>query len=176
MRIEPGPPAALRDWNPETDIWSLYHVYKDFSEADDLAAAKPAKLAEMKSLFDRAARDNHVYPIGAGLIPLLYPDQRIGTTATEWTFTDLTRRLPEFAAPDLRARHSRAVVDLTVPAQANGVVYALGGRSGGVTLYFDHGKLTYEYNGLVVTTTTLHSDQPLRSEEQTSEEYTSEIQ
>src|SRR3546814_963245 len=64
-------------------------------------------LAEMKSLFDRAARDNHVYPIGAGLIPLLYPDQRIGTTATEWTFTDLTRRLPEFAAPDLRARHSR---------------------------------------------------------------------
>src|SRR3546814_2290201 len=71
----------------------------------------------MKSLFDRAARDNHVYPIGAGLIPLLYPDQRIGTTATEWTFTDLTRRLPEFAAPDLRARHSRAVVDLTVPAQ-----------------------------------------------------------
>src|SRR3546814_17543582 len=71
------------DWNPENDIWSLYHVDKDFSEADDLAAAKPAKLAEMKSLFDRAARDNHVYPIGAGLIPLLYPDQRIGTTATD---------------------------------------------------------------------------------------------
>src|SRR3546814_10789839 len=55
---KPGPLAALRDWNPENDIWSLYHVDKDFSEADDLAAAKPAKLAEMKSLFDRAARED----------------------------------------------------------------------------------------------------------------------
>src|SRR3546814_11602107 len=107
---KPGPHAALRDWNPENDIWSLYHVDKDFSEADDLAAAKPAKLAEMKSLFDRAARDNHAYPIGAGLIPPLYPEQRIGTTATARASPVLPRGLPEFAAPDTRARTTRAAV------------------------------------------------------------------
>src|SRR3546814_1362013 len=32
---KPGPLAALRDWNPENDIWSLYHVDKDFSERSE---------------------------------------------------------------------------------------------------------------------------------------------
>jgi arylsulfatase len=53
------------------------------------------------------------------------------------------------------------IVDLTAPAQASGVVYALGGRSGGVVLYLDRGQVVYEYNGLVVATTTLRSAAPL---------------
>ena len=37
-------------------------------------------------------------------------------------------------------------VDANVPTNANGVIYALGGFSGGLTLYVKDGSLSYEYN------------------------------
>jgi arylsulfatase len=158
---KPAPIASLRTWNPDHDQWSLYRLADDYSQADDLAASHPRKQAEMQALFDQAARANHVYPIGAGLIPILYPDQRVASSAHEWHFSALTQRLPEFAAPNLRARNSRVDVTLQAPAQASGVIYALGGRSGGVVLYLDHGQLVYEYNGLVIATTRLRAPAPL---------------
>ncbi|GAB2514188.1 arylsulfatase [Pseudoxanthomonas sangjuensis] len=158
---KPGSFEALRTWNPDEDVWTLYRLDGDYSQAVDLAAAQPQKLAEMQALFDREARANKVYPIGAGFVPFLYPGQRIGSGLKEWHFSALTQRLPEFAAPNLRARNSVVAVDLDVPAQASGVVYALGGRSGGVALYFDGGYAFYEYNGMVVATTKLRSPQPL---------------
>ena len=37
------------------DVWELYHVAEDFSEADDLAAQNPAKLKELQDLFMKEA-------------------------------------------------------------------------------------------------------------------------
>ena len=37
-------------------------------------------------------------------------------------------------------------MDVDVPVNANGVLYALGGFSGGLTLYVKDGVLSYEYN------------------------------
>ena len=37
-------------------------------------------------------------------------------------------------------------MEIEVPANANGVLYALGGFSGGLTLYVKDGVLSYEYN------------------------------
>ncbi len=45
------------------DVWELYDVNKDFSQADDLAAANPEKLKELQALFLREAERNHVLPI-----------------------------------------------------------------------------------------------------------------
>jgi arylsulfatase len=45
------------------DVWELYHVSEDFSEAHDLAAKNPAKLKEMQDLFMKEAVRNHVLPI-----------------------------------------------------------------------------------------------------------------
>lgn len=154
---KPAPIATLRDWDPKADRWALYRIDQDYSQADDLAAAEPTKLAQMQALFDEQARANHVYPIGAGFVPILHPDQRVGSRATEWHLGEQTQRLPEFSAPNLRSRSSRVVVDLEAPADASGVVYALGGRSGGVVLYLDQGRVVYEYNGLVIATTVLRS-------------------
>ena len=33
------------------DVWEIYHITEDFSEAHDLAAKNPAKLKEMQDLF-----------------------------------------------------------------------------------------------------------------------------
>ena len=52
--------AAPGHW--EKDKWELYNLDDDFSEANDLAAKNPKKLAELKALFDQEAKKSHVYP------------------------------------------------------------------------------------------------------------------
>ena len=54
--------------------------------------------------------------------------------------------MPEFAAPALGNKPNVVTVDADVPAKANGVLYALGGFSGGLTCYVKDGTLSYEYN------------------------------
>jgi arylsulfatase len=54
--------------------------------------------------------------------------------------------MPEFAAPALGNKPNIVTIDADVPANANGVLYALGGFSGGLTCYVKDGTLSYEYN------------------------------
>ena len=54
--------------------------------------------------------------------------------------------MPEVAAPALGNKENLVSIDADVPANANGVLYALGGFSGGLTLYVKDGVLSYEYN------------------------------
>jgi arylsulfatase len=58
--------------------------------------------------------------------------------------------MPEFTAPGLGRQDSRVEIALTVPDNASGVLYALGGFSGGLTLFMDAGHLIYEYNMLII--------------------------
>lgn len=153
--------AGLINWNPDNDQWALYELDGDYSQAVDVAAKYPEKLAELQTDFDTQAKANHVYPLGAGMLPLLRPSERIGSRQTAWHFGAETRRLPDFAAPRLGARSNRVVVEADVPAKANGVLYADGGMAGGVTLYFNQGTLCYEYNGAAVARTRLCSPKPL---------------
>jgi arylsulfatase len=70
---------------------------------------------------------------------------------THWTFDATTTRLPEFAAPGLGRESNRVVVDATFgPSVVSGVLYALGGIGGGLTLYLDKGHLVYEYNMMMI--------------------------
>jgi hypothetical protein len=41
-------------------------------------------------------------------------------------------------------------VEAELPESASGVLYALGGASGGLTLYMDRGRLVYEYNMMII--------------------------
>src|SRR4029079_5888689 len=45
------------------DVWELYNVNEDFSEANNLADKNPEKLKELQAIFDKEAIKNHVYPI-----------------------------------------------------------------------------------------------------------------
>ena len=42
------------------------------------------------------------------------------------------------------------VVDADIGENASGVLYALGGIGGGLTLYLDKGHLVYEYNMMMI--------------------------
>jgi arylsulfatase A-like enzyme len=49
--------------NYDNDVWELYNLNEDFNERVDLAKSNPAKLKELKALFDVQAEKYHVYPL-----------------------------------------------------------------------------------------------------------------
>ena len=143
----PGLPKGIKQWTPDKDKWELYDLNKDWSQANDLAGTMPTKVADMKDLFLIEFTKNKGLPIGGGLwIPVLHPELRLTPPYTSWTFAGAITRMPEVAAPALGNKENRVSVDTDVPANPNGVIYALGGFSGGLTLYVKDGTLSYEYN------------------------------
>src|SRR5213083_3004216 len=133
------------------DVWELYDVAQDFSEAKDLAATNPAKLKELQDLFTKEAIKNHVLPIDdrrserfnaaiAGRPDLMgdrtsltvYPGM---TGMTENAFINVKNRSYTITAP----------VELK-DANTNGVIIAQAGAFGGWVLYMKDGKVHHEYN------------------------------
>jgi hypothetical protein len=157
-----GWPPGIADWTPDQDEWRLYNLDEDWSQANDLAAQMPEKLAQMKETFAIEAARNSVYPVGGGLwIVVYHPELRISTPYREWTFGPDITRMPEFCAPALGNRANLVTIDAELPEHAAGVLYALGGSSGGLTCYLDDGHLCYEYNLFIIMRTKIRSEQPL---------------
>ena len=141
---------GLADWDSSKAVWELYDLSNDFSQMHDLAKANPGKLEEMKKLFLAQAKENKVFPIGAGIWLRIHPEDRIKTPYTSWTFDDTTTRMPEFSAPAIGNTSNTITIDLECGAEANGVLYALGGAGGGLTCYMDKGHLMFEYNLMII--------------------------
>lgn len=146
----PSTARRLASWDAATEAWELYHIDEDFSQAHDLASAHPDKLAALKDLFKEVSRDNLVWPIGAGLWLRIHPEDRIASPYTHWRFDGATTRMPEFTAPGLGRQDSHVEVALELSQGASGVLYALGGFSGGISLFMDKGILVYEYNMMII--------------------------
>jgi arylsulfatase len=157
----PASVPRIAKWDSATDEWELYNLQTDFSQADNLAAQMPDKLAALKKEFLALSEDNQGFPIGAGNWLRLHPEDRVKTPYTSWTFTQNTHRMPEFAAPGLGRQSNKIEIDLEVPANASGVLYALGGSGGGVTLYMDQGRLVYLYNMMIIEQYSARSAEPL---------------
>ncbi len=150
-------------------MWELYDLSKDFSQADDLADKEPERLARMKELFLAEAKANKAFPIGGGLWTRFHPEDVISSPYRSWRFDATTTRMPEFTAP---ASASGAITWRSMSKsgeRASGVLYALGGASGGVTLYMDKGQLVYEYNMLIIERTIAKSDAKLAAGKHTIE-------
>jgi arylsulfatase A-like enzyme len=143
----PGISEGLLTWTPDKDEWELYNLDQDWSQSKDLASEMPDKLAQLKEIFLVQLTKNSGLPIGGGLwVPVYHPELRIAPPYTSWTFPGAITRVPEFAAPALGNKDNVVTIDADIPENANGVVYALGGFSGGLTCYVKNGVLSYEYN------------------------------
>ena len=141
---------GLAEWDSSKDVWELYDLTKDFSQKNDLAKQLPEKLQEMKTLFLEQAKENKVFPIGAGIWLRLHPEDRIKSPYTSWSFDDTTRRMPEFTAPAVGNSNNTVTIELECGENASGVLYALGGAGGGLTCYMDKGHLVFEYNLMII--------------------------
>jgi arylsulfatase len=157
------------NWDANEDVWELYHITEDFTQMHDLAAQEPERLEMMKQLFLEEAEENLAFPIGGGLYVNANPEDRIGSPYTSWTFDQSTTRMPEFTAPSLGRESNRVTIDVDLEENASGVLYALGGSGGGVTLFMDNGTLNYEYNMLLLDRYKAASEEPIEGGHHTIE-------
>jgi arylsulfatase len=156
-----GSVARIEKWDSAKDEWELYKLEDDFSQARNLADTHPEKLAGLKADFLALAEENKDFPIGAGIWLRIYPQDRISSPYTSWSFSQNTRRMPEFAAPGVGRQSTEVVIDLEMADGASGVLYAVGGAGGGLTVYLDDGYLVYEYNMLILEQYVARSVRPL---------------
>jgi len=140
------PRAALTD-----DTWELYDTTKDFSLANDLAAANPKKLKEMQALFMQEAARYSVLPIDDRTMerfdPALAgrPDLMGGRTSL--TLAEGMTGMMENTFINVKNRSHTLTAEVEIPqGGANGVVLCQGGRFGGWSLYLKDGKPGYTYN------------------------------
>ena len=133
------------------------NLKSDFLQADNLAAKEPQRLAAMQAQFLKEAKANKVFPIGAGIWLRIHPEDRIKTPYSSWQFDTTTTRMPEFTAPGLGRESNHVTIETLTGENASGVLYALGGASGGLALYMDKGDLVYEYNMMIIERTSARS-------------------
>jgi arylsulfatase A-like enzyme len=127
--------------------WELYHVADDFSQAKDLAASQPAKLAELKQRFADEAKKYDVFPLDPRFSERMDPRLRAsGEPKTSWTYYGNQVSLPEPIGPQLFPSAHSLNAELTIPAGgAEGVVACAGAFSAGWSLYVLDGRPNFRY-------------------------------
>ena len=128
--------------------WELYHIDKDFTQANDLAEQMPDKLQEMKNLFYAEAAKYNVLPLDARKTERFRVELRPSLTEgrTSFTYPDHLR-VTEGAAPDIKHKNHTITADVVIPdSGAEGTVMSHGGRVGGYGLYLKDSKFVYHYN------------------------------
>lgn len=132
------------------ETWELYRIADDFSQAVDLAAEFPDKLAELQALFDSEARKHDVYPLSDETLKRALPHNRPSHLEGVRRFVLYPEnvRMPELASVDVKNTSFDLTGHLVVPKEgAHGVVVCQGGSMGGWSLYVDlEGRPTYLYN------------------------------
>src|SRR5947199_1331064 len=144
------------------DVWELYHVDEDFSEASNLADKNPEKLKELQDLFMKEAARNSVLPIDDRRAERFNP-ATAGTPDVMGARTSLTvypgmLGMAENALINVKNRSHTITADVELAnGNTNGVIIAQAGRFGGWTLFMKEGKLHYEYNFFGVERTNIAS-------------------
>ena len=148
------------------DVWELYNVNEDFSEADNLAAKNPGKLKELQKIFFDEAVKNHVFPIDDRRAERFdaaiagRPDV-MGNRTSLTVYEGMTGLMENvFINTKNRSYTITATVDLPNNG-ANGVLISQAGRFGGWTLYMKGGKLKHEYNYFGLERTNISSAKPV---------------
>ena len=133
----------------DNSTWELYNIEEDFSEAHDVAAENPEKLAELQAMFDEEAQKFQVYPLDDRFSDRARNPERPSVTRGRdvFTYAPGTVRIPEGSAAPAYQRSHTITAEIEVPdGGASGVMIANGGSSAGYTLYLEDGVPVYEFN------------------------------
>jgi arylsulfatase A-like enzyme len=134
------------------DVWELYDTNKDWSQAHDLAAKMPGKVAEMKRLFDLEASKYNVFPLDDRKAERTNSDiagRPVVVHGNSQLFFPGMRRLSENSVINIKNKSHSITAEIEIgESGARGVIVAHGGNMGGWSLYALDGKLRYHYNFL----------------------------
>ena len=136
----------------EDDTWELYDTTTDWSQAHDLAAEQPERLAELQGLFLEEAGRYQVLPIDDRRVERLDPataGRPVLVKGKSQLLFGGMGRLTEATMLNVKNRSHAVTAQVTVPeGGANGVIIAQGGAFGGWSLYAKDGQLVYCHNFL----------------------------
>jgi arylsulfatase len=148
------------------DVWELYNVDEDFSQAENLAAKNPKKLKELQAVFDKEGVRNHVFPIDDRRVERFNPaiagrPDLMGGRKSLAVYSGM-KGMTENAFINIKSVAHTITAEVEVPDdKTSGVIIAQAGYFGGWTLYMKDGKPRHEYNWLALERTNIGGDTPL---------------
>ncbi|TWT61680.1 arylsulfatase [Rubinisphaera italica] len=130
--------------------WELYNIEEDFSQANDIGSKNPAKLSELKALFQAEAEKYDVLPLDPRFAERMNPALRMsGKPPTSWTYRGNNVWLPEPIGPQIFPRPHSITATVEIPESgAKGVIACAGASLAGWSLCVQDGKLKFHYQCL----------------------------
>ena len=133
------------------DVWELYDTNTDWTQAHDLAAEMPDKLAELQRQFLIEAARYQVLPLDdrrvARLSPTIAGRPTLIKEDSQVLFPGMA--MGENNVVDIKNKSYSVTANVTVPeGGAEGVIIAQGANFGGWAIYAHKGRLKYIYNFL----------------------------
>ena len=149
-----------------SDVWELYNVDKDFSQAHNLAAKEPAKLKELQAVFQKEAERNHVLPIDDRRAERFNPaiagrPDLLGGRKSLTVYPGMTGMLENAFINVKGVRHTVTAEVEVQDTKTSGVIIAQAGYFGGWVLYMKDGKPHHEYNFFALERTNIGGDMAL---------------
>ncbi len=143
----------------DQDEWELYHVAEDFSESTNVAEQYPEKLAELQQMFDEEAWKYNVYPLYDDMIRRLtvQQDRLFGDQKEYVYYAPGAFRIAEKASAPVKNRSHTITTTIDLKGNEEGVIVAVGGMTGGFTMFIQNRRLYFDYNFLDGVYYTLNS-------------------
>ncbi len=136
----------------DDDVWELYDGSTDFSQAHDLAAEQPERLAHLQRLWLIEATKYNVLPMDDRTAERIEPSMAGRPTlihGSSQLFFPGMGRLSENSVVSIKNKSFSVTAEIEVPdGGAEGVIIAQGGRFGGWAVYLRDGKARFVYNVL----------------------------
>lgn len=137
----------------EDDVWELYHVEEDYTEKYNVADKYPEKLRQLQDEFLIQASKYHVFPMppnGTHAYRNQIHDTFKSMTvkpARTYVYEHVIYPLDLVASPDADKHSNVITVNINRKSEdEEGVLYSLGDRFAGVSLYIKDNHLKYVYN------------------------------
>jgi arylsulfatase A-like enzyme len=153
--------SALKD-----DVWELYNVNQDFSQANDLAKKHPEKLKELQAVFMKEAVRNNVLPIDDRRAERFNPaiagrPDLLDGRKTLTVYPGMVGMLENAFINVKSVRHTITAEVEVKDSSTQGVIIAQAGYFGGWVLYMKDGKVRHEYNFFALERTNIGSSEAL---------------
>ena len=150
-KVNRAPWEAFGEANPDplnNQVFQLYDLSKDFSQANDIAAQHPKKVAELRKKFLAEARKYQVLPLDASVAArIVAPRPNITAGRKEFVYTRPMVGTPQGDSPFLLNSSYTITADITVPeGGAEGMILTSGGRFAGYGFYLLEGRPVFLWN------------------------------
>lgn len=131
----------------DAEGWELYDLTTDPAETKDLADRERARLIEMIGMWYAEAGKFNVLPIDSrGTLRLGEQRPQIAENRSRYVYYPGTQVVPGSAGPRLLNTAHSVSVHASIPDNAQGALFTVGGNDGGFVIYLKDGKLVYGYN------------------------------